>query len=154
MPQLYSLFFLSHTFTCACSINCRICGAGIAPAWRSISRPFSNNAIVGIAVTRKRCPSVGTSSVHFSDDQAARSFLRHHAHLRRHHSARSAPWRPKIYQHGHSRSSGECVEGQIASHLDWLRRRVKFGLAFATPESLLQRFIFQAVALAALGTIH
>ena len=46
-----------------CSINFRICGAGIAPAWRAISRPFQNNVIVGIAVTRKRYPRVGTSSV-------------------------------------------------------------------------------------------
>src|SRR5436190_1204902 len=46
-----------------CSINFRICGAGIAPAWRAISRPFRNKVIVGIAVTRKRYPRVGTSSV-------------------------------------------------------------------------------------------
>ena len=46
-----------------CSINFRICGAGIAPAWRAILRPFRNKVIVGIAVTRKRYPRVGTSSV-------------------------------------------------------------------------------------------
>jgi hypothetical protein len=46
-----------------CSTNFRICGAGIAPAWRATSRPFRNNVIVGIAETRKRYPKVGTSSV-------------------------------------------------------------------------------------------
>jgi hypothetical protein len=46
-----------------CSINFRICGAGIAPAWRATSRPLRNKAIVGIAVIRKRAARLGTSSV-------------------------------------------------------------------------------------------
>src|SRR5437867_9852443 len=50
-------------YRCACSINFRICGAGIAPAWRAISRPFRNKVIVGIAVIRKRAARLGTSPV-------------------------------------------------------------------------------------------
>ena len=46
-----------------CSINFRICGAGIAPAWRATSRPLRNRVIVGIAVIRKRAARLGTSSV-------------------------------------------------------------------------------------------
>ena len=46
-----------------CSINFRICGAGIAPAWRATSRPLRNRVIVGIAVIRKRAARLGTSSL-------------------------------------------------------------------------------------------
>jgi len=46
-----------------CSTNFRICGAGIAPARRATSMPFSNNIMVGIALTRKRVARLGTSSV-------------------------------------------------------------------------------------------
>jgi hypothetical protein len=47
----------------ACSINCRMAIAGIAPAFLDNSRPELNTAIRGIALIPSRCAKAGTSSV-------------------------------------------------------------------------------------------
>src|SRR6266404_4715709 len=47
----------------ACSTNCRIAEAGVAPAFLANSRPALNTAINGIALIRNRCAKPGNSSV-------------------------------------------------------------------------------------------
>ena len=55
--------FDRYLATKSCSRNLRMAGAAIAPAWCATSIPFLKIDIVGIAVTRKRCAKLGSSSV-------------------------------------------------------------------------------------------
>src|SRR6266481_3191179 len=92
--------------------------------------------------------------IHLCDDQPAGSLSRHLAPFRRHHSARSAPWRPEIYQYRQSRSAYQRIERQIAWDFHRFARGGQLGLAFAATKCPLQRFVLETIALPTFWASH
>jgi hypothetical protein len=82
------------------------------------------------------------------------SLSRHLAQFRRHHSARSAPWRPEIYQYRQSRSAYQRIERQIAWDFHRFARGGQLGLAFAATKCPLQRFVLETIALPTFWASH
>src|SRR6266550_7051677 len=81
-------------------------------------------------------------------------FARHFRNLRRHHFARTAPWRPKIDQDRKRRVRYQSFEDLISVHFDWLIRRLQFNVAFAATKSLSQPFVEQAIPLPTFWARH
>src|SRR4029077_8232447 len=88
------------------------------------------------------------------NEQAACSFLRDLAHFRRHHFARAAPWRPKIYQHRYCRMACERVKSEIILNIDRFINRLEFRLALAASENFAQTFVSHAVSAPAFWAVY
>src|SRR5439155_17287641 len=136
-----------------CSINFRICGAGIAPAWRAISRPFRNNVIVGNAETRKRYPRVGTSSV-FTVATSRRPAVSLATLRTSGATILQGPKAPKIHQHRHSRVTYQCLKSEVIVDVDRFTNRLEFALTLAASENLAQTFVSHPVTAPAFWTIQ
>jgi len=74
------------------------------------------------------------------------------AYFRRHHFARTAPWRPKVNQHWQSGPADQRIEDKIAVHVHRFTERSQFAFALSAPKNFAEPFVLHPVAPAAFWT--